>query len=206
VDLGGVYFQSIAASLVCLIYLKTDFIPCLVVVIASDALCLFSINPLLKFDGYWLLTDILAVPNLQEYSERVMRNLVKGLFGRRPGSLAVGVKPHQALLLAAYAVIRNAFWLVLAVVVVLTSTRVYAGASATLSSLFSAFVEGINVSDWALAASSAIRATLFVLLLLTMISLLFGVGLKLARLGRMAAGKIRVWRLSDRALTGEITR
>lgn len=41
-----------------------------IVVVASVGTLLFNINPLLKFDGYYILTDWLGVPNLQQRAQR----------------------------------------------------------------------------------------------------------------------------------------
>ncbi|MCD8482204.1 MAG: hypothetical protein LR015_05760 [Verrucomicrobia bacterium] len=40
-----------------------------VVVVASVGTLLFNMNPLLKFDGYYILCDWLAVPNLQQRAQ-----------------------------------------------------------------------------------------------------------------------------------------
>lgn len=203
IDLGGIYFQSIAASLLYLLYLKTESIPFLAAVIASDTLCLIAINPLMKFDGYWLVADILSVPNLQEYSERVVRRTFARLFGRPAEGPAV-MKPGRAALLFTYAIIRNCFWLLLAVFIVRRSSQVYRGASITLSHFYSAMLKGIETSDWALMFSSAVRMVLFVLLLLTMLSLVFGVIHKLARLGRKGLTRIGILKLSEQAIASPV--
>ncbi|HLG17512.1 MAG TPA: hypothetical protein VJH03_23915 [Blastocatellia bacterium] len=203
VDIGGIYFQSIAASVMFLIYMNTDYVPLLAAVVASDTLCLFSINPLMKFDGYWLLADILAVPNLQQYSERVLRLSVGRLFGRRAERPVMPVKAARATVLLAYALVRNIFWLLVAVMIVRGSSHLYSAASTTLSRFYSAALRGIEVSDWALVVSSVVRTILFVLLLMTMVSLLFGVSLKVMQLGRRALASAGVWKMSGGAVAGE---
>lgn len=203
IDLGGIYFQSIAASLLYVLYLKTDSIPLLAAAIASDALCVIAINPLMKFDGYWLVADILAVPNLQEYSERVVRRSFARLFGR-PAEGPAAVKPGRAALLFTYAIVRNGFWLLLALFIVRKSSQVYRGASITLSHFYSGMLKGIEASDWALMFSSAVRMILFVLLLLTMLSLVFGVALKVARLGRKALTRMGIWKMPDQTIASPV--
>lgn len=203
IDLGGIYFQSIAASLLYVIYLKTDSIPFLAAAIASDTLCVVAINPLMKFDGYWLVADILAVPNLQQYSERVLRRSFARLFGR-PAEGPAAVKPGRAALLFTYAIVRNGFWLFLALFIVRKSSQIYSGASITLSHFYSAMLKGIETSDWALMFSSVVRMILFVLLLLTMLSLIFGVALKVAGLGRKALTKIGFWKMSDQTIASPV--
>ncbi len=48
-----------------------------VVFMASLATVLFNGNPLLRFDGYYMLSDILEVPNLYERSQRQLKRLVQ---------------------------------------------------------------------------------------------------------------------------------
>jgi putative peptide zinc metalloprotease protein len=203
IDLGGIYFQSIAASFLYVMYLKTDSIPFLAAAIASDVLCVIAINPLMKFDGYWLVADILAVPNLHEYSERVVRRTFAKLFGR-PTKGPVPVRPVRAALLFTYAIVRNGFWLLLALWIVTKSSLVYRGASIVLSHFYSGILKGIETSDWALTFSSTIRMALFVLLLLTMLSLVFGVALKVAKLVRKALARTGLRKMSDQTIASPV--
>jgi putative peptide zinc metalloprotease protein len=190
VDIGGIYFQSIAASVLCLIYLKTEFVPMLATVMASDMLCIVSLNPFLRFDGYWLLTDALAVPNLRDNSEKVLSRSLRRLFGRAVEPPSVQVGAARTAILALYAVVRNAFWMLLAFFILRQAPRVYGAASLVISKFFAGILKGIEMSDWALFLSSAIRLVLSVLLVMTMISLIAGVGLKLFNLLRKAAMKV----------------
>ncbi len=53
-----------------------------IVVVASVGTLLFNINPLLKFDGYYILTDWLGVPNLQQRAQGQLIHLgERYLFG-----------------------------------------------------------------------------------------------------------------------------
>lgn len=84
VDLGGVYFQ----------FLLT--IPCLAAYWISSSpvwtsLCAgilsmvaLSMNPFFRFDGYWLCSDMLGVPNLRERSRRYLRQVWLRLRRGRP--------------------------------------------------------------------------------------------------------------------------
>jgi putative peptide zinc metalloprotease protein len=187
VDIGGVYFQSLAASVLCMIYMKTDFVPLLAAVVASDTLCLVSLNPFLRFDGYWLLTDILAVPNLRETSERILSGGVRRLFGRNAEGPPVPIKKGRAIILASYAVVRNCFWLLLSLLIIKRASHIYIAASALFSRLFSQILKGVEVSNWALFSSSVIRSILSALLLLSMASLVVGVALRIFRILRAAS-------------------
>ncbi len=54
-----------------------------VMVIASISTIVFNANPLMRFDGYYIMTDLLEVPNLQTKSRAFVGHKVKQLlFGR----------------------------------------------------------------------------------------------------------------------------
>ena len=201
VDIGGIYFQSIAASILYLIYLKTDYIPLLATVIASDTLCIISINPFLRFDGYWLLTDALAVPNLREFSEKLLGRFIGRLFRQPVNNNLPKVNRTRAVILMAYAVVRNCFWFLLAFLIIKRAPHIYVAASALLSNFFSLMLKGIEFSDWALFFSSLIRTILFVFLLLTMISLLLNVARRLVGLARKAFAKLATRQASTQAIS-----
>ncbi|HST23904.1 MAG TPA: hypothetical protein VLR90_22545 [Blastocatellia bacterium] len=190
VDIGGIYFQSIAASILYLIYLKTDYIPLLATVIASDTLCIISINPFLRFDGYWLLTDALAVPNLREFSEKLLGRFTARLFKQPVNNNLPKVSRTRAVILVVYAVVRNCFWLLLTFFIIKQASHIHVAASALLSHFFSLMLKGIEFSDWALFFSSLIRSILSIFLLLTMLSLVVTVARRLVGLARKALAKL----------------
>ena len=50
--------------------------------VASVSTLLFNINPLLRFDGYYMLSDLLGIPNLHQRAKQQLQHLVeKFLFG-----------------------------------------------------------------------------------------------------------------------------
>lgn len=67
--------------------------------IASVSTVLFNINPLLRFDGYYILSDVLDLPNLHTRATRHLRHLVERyLFGVRQS-----VSPSESY--------KESFWL-----------------------------------------------------------------------------------------------
>jgi putative peptide zinc metalloprotease protein len=54
-----------------------------IIIIASVSTILFNANPLMRFDGYYIMTDLIEVPNLQAKSRALITHQVKNLlFGR----------------------------------------------------------------------------------------------------------------------------
>ncbi|HKQ61671.1 MAG TPA: hypothetical protein VJS92_10275, partial [Candidatus Polarisedimenticolaceae bacterium] len=88
--LGGAYFELMICSLAMAAWLATPAEwaihgLCLTIVFVTGLSGLFNLNPMLKFDGYYALMDLLDLPDLREESFRYMGNLVK----RRVFRLAV---------------------------------------------------------------------------------------------------------------------
>jgi putative peptide zinc metalloprotease protein len=54
-----------------------------IIIIASVSTIFFNANPLMRFDGYYIMTDLIEVPNLQAKSRALITHQVKNLlFGR----------------------------------------------------------------------------------------------------------------------------
>lgn len=105
VALAGMYFESIAAMGALLLWSCSD--PSLIKAAAHQALLLatvvtvgFNINPLMKFDGYYVLADLLGIPQLRGDAisewKRCVRRILYGvstpsLAATRRGSLGLAV-------------------------------------------------------------------------------------------------------------------
>jgi len=77
VNLAGVYFELIVASLLLIIFLITKvkfllFIPCFLIINT-----LYNFNPLIKYDGYWILSDSLGIPRLYKASHQFFFKILK---------------------------------------------------------------------------------------------------------------------------------
>lgn len=71
-----------------------------VMIMASISTILFNANPLMRFDGYYVLADLLEIPNLYQDSQSRLRGLAaKWLFGERQ---ATGETGKRGLFLLAY--------------------------------------------------------------------------------------------------------
>jgi hypothetical protein len=75
VDLGGCYFQGIISAVLLFVSYSTGWEPLRLAVILSLYSALFSLNPIFKFDGYWVLADCLGVPNLSRQPGRIGKYL-----------------------------------------------------------------------------------------------------------------------------------
>lgn len=110
VDLGGVYFQLIATGFICALYVATGQLVLLVTIAVSISSLLTNMNPVFKFDGYWVLCDILGVFNLGQQPHRLLERVGAKLRGVATPPLPWPA--HINLLLAAYSVVSVVVWIV----------------------------------------------------------------------------------------------
>lgn len=85
VDLGGVFFQAVTGASFVFGYQLTGSVPLLAASILVTTNCLFSLNPLFKFDGYWVISDALGVTDLRADAwlvASVLSDRVRGRTGR----------------------------------------------------------------------------------------------------------------------------
>lgn len=85
VNLAGMYFESIIA--ITAVFVWSFSHPGLVnsiahytIVLSTVVTIMFNANPLLKFDGYYVLCDYLALPNLKRMATASMHNCLKRIF------------------------------------------------------------------------------------------------------------------------------
>jgi hypothetical protein len=65
VDCGGIYVQMLISA-ICLVIARSHFQAVLHLISASIMLStVINLNPFLRFDGYWVITDLLGVPSLR---------------------------------------------------------------------------------------------------------------------------------------------
>jgi putative peptide zinc metalloprotease protein len=88
VDLGGLYFQSMFLTVVGLFAVFTKSMAFYQINFFTLVLMLFTLNPALRFDGYWLLVDLSGVHNLAARRSA----MVRGIFRRKSRDSA-----HSAL-------------------------------------------------------------------------------------------------------------
>lgn len=72
IDLGGLYFQLVVATLYALAYAAWGWEPLKVSLLMISGSVVFSLNPIFKFDGYWVISDALGVTNLSRQPRSVL--------------------------------------------------------------------------------------------------------------------------------------
>ncbi|HYK87121.1 MAG TPA: efflux RND transporter periplasmic adaptor subunit [Acidobacteriota bacterium] len=75
---------------------------CLIVIGFSGIQALFNFNPLIKLDGYYLLSDYIEIPNLRAKAWHYIGRRLKGWFLWKDSADNVGVSPREARIYAAF--------------------------------------------------------------------------------------------------------
>jgi putative peptide zinc metalloprotease protein len=147
VSIAGVAAELAIASLCLWLWLWLDdglardlaFVACVICGVASVAV---NANPLLRFDGYFALCDLLGLPNLATRSRALWAGLLRQRLLDWPGDAPLHTAPGERPWLLAYAPLSVAYQLLLAV----TITGWLGGISAMLgllsATLFAALLIG----------------------------------------------------------------
>jgi putative peptide zinc metalloprotease protein len=85
VSLAGMYVETGIAAIAALIWAVTgpsllNSIAHQVVLLASVVTIAFNMNPLMRYDGYYVLSDLIEVPNLRQRSTEALTTLCKRMF------------------------------------------------------------------------------------------------------------------------------
>ena len=87
---AGMYVELVLAAMAAIAWSQTDSLVVRhwlfnVILMASVSTLLFNANPLMRFDGYYLLADLLEIPNLSPEGSRFVQQLGSRIFfGSRP--------------------------------------------------------------------------------------------------------------------------
>lgn len=116
---AGMYVELILATLAAGVWLLTGdgslhFIAASMMVVCSVGTLFINSNPFLKYDGYYILSDLWGVPNLAEQSREAVRALcLYALTGRRPAQTRFDANIWLLSLYAAVSTVYRVFVLCL---------------------------------------------------------------------------------------------
>ena len=77
-DCGGLYFDAIFTLAIVGAYFLTGFEPLLALALLNQLGALDELSPFVRFDGYYIVSDLTGVPNLYQYIPPVIRSLIPG--------------------------------------------------------------------------------------------------------------------------------
>lgn len=87
VDIGGLYFQFIASCFYLFIFLILNNIIFLYSALFSILVGAFNLNPFVKMDGYWLISDYLNIPNLKQKASTRSLSIIRSIFTSKKTSI-----------------------------------------------------------------------------------------------------------------------
>lgn len=111
VNLAGVYFQAYWLIILLTAFLLTGNDMLRYLILLMNFGFLMTLNPFFKFDGYWIASDLLGVPNLRQRSLELLGYLYKRVYGKpiaeKPYLLQI--RPLEKYGLLAYSIVVNLF-------------------------------------------------------------------------------------------------
>lgn len=182
-DFGGVYFNAVFCVVAAGLYLATQFEPLILLLVTQHMLVLQQLMPLLRFDGYYVLSDLTGVPDVLGRVKPVLRSLLPG---RGDEPRVKELKPWARRTVRVYVLALVPLLGGMLVMLVLVAPRMVATAWDAL---------GLQADRLSVAAGDG-RVAAAALAVVQSISLalpLLGAALSVSRIGRRSAGGLLRW-------------
>jgi putative peptide zinc metalloprotease protein len=187
-DLGGVYFNAIFSLLAAGAYFATGVEALLLVVVAQHFVVAQQLLPLLRFDGYYVLTDLTGVPDILSRVRPILRSLVPW---REPEAAVKELKPWVRVVTTLYLAIVVPLVAGLTAWVILGAPRLFATIFDSLAGHAEAASAAAGDGDLPAALLRALEGAGLLLPCLA-------IGMTLWRLARLAIALVRRWTGDDR--------
>ncbi len=145
VGAGGMIFELFGAAIATYVWLGADEgsttrqLAYNVMFTASVATVLFNANPLMRFDGYYILSDLLEVPNLAQRANRMLQHLCQKYLYHLKNLTPPSTVASESAILVTYGVLAMVY-------------RVFLFFTITLYVLGVAFSIGLILAIWTAAA------------------------------------------------------
>ena len=184
-DLGGIYFNAIFALATAGLYAATSFEPLLLIIVLQTFAMFQQLMPLLRLDGYYIVSDLTGVPDILNRIRPILTSLIPR---RELDPKVAELKPWVRVAVTTYIVVLIPVLLAALVMMVLGAPRVVATAYDSLGVLADKFSAALNDGKGVNAAASALQMAALVLPVA-------GMTATSGRIGRRIAGG--AWRWSD---------
>jgi putative peptide zinc metalloprotease protein len=184
-DLGGVYFNTIFMLLVGGAFFVTGFEPLLLLIPLQQIEIAHQLLPLLRLDGYYILSDLTGVPDVLSRIKPTLKSLVPGV---ETDPRVRELKPFARAVVTLYLLLLVPLMLVLFSMMALAAPRLFATAWDALGVTWQHVQAAIDSRQ---AAASLVSLLQLAFLALPPIGLV----LTFARAGRRVSGGM--WRATD---------
>ncbi len=184
-DLGGVYFNAIFILLTAGAYFATGFEPLLLIIPIQHAEILHQFLPVVRLDGYYIVSDLAGVPDM---FQRIGPTLKSLLPWRRAEPTVAGLKRWVRVAVSAYVLTLVPLLLFVLAITVMNVPRILA------TSWDSGTLEYRKI-EHAVDAGSRLSAVVGCIQLAVLVLVPVGLLLTLVQLGRKVAE--RAWKTTD---------
>jgi hypothetical protein len=179
-DLGGVYFNAIFALLAGAVFFGTGEEAALLAAVVQHVMMLQQLLPLLRFDGYYVLTDLAGVPDILSRIKPIFRSLVRG---REREPRVAELKPWVRVVVTAYLVTLVPALLFLFAWMIMATPRLIATAHDSFGLQLDRIHDAVGLAEVAVGA----------LRMMALLLPIAAVSLSLGRTGRMAGRGLIRW-------------
>ena len=184
-DLGGIYFNAIFGLATLGLYLVTGFEPLLLIILLQNFAILQQLMPLLRLDGYYIISDLTGVPDILNRLRPILTSIIPG---RKPDVKVAELKPWVRVAVTVYIVTLIPAMLFALTMLVLSAPRIVATAYDSLGVLGGKFSSALDDGKGVNVAASALQMVALCLPIA-------GMTATAGRLGRRVVGG--AWRWSD---------
>lgn len=131
VSAGGVYLETFFAAIAAILWARSDpgtfsAICRNVMLISGVSTVVFNLNPLLRYDGYYILSDVLGIPNLAQRAGEVLRHATIrhafGVTGSRPPPIR---DRRELLIVSIYAALSTPYRVLVSLTICLVVAQRY---------------------------------------------------------------------------------
>ena len=184
-DLGGIYFNAIFGLATLGLYLVTGFEPLLLIILLQNFAILQQLMPLLRLDGYYIISDLTGVPDILNRLRPILTSIIPG---RKPDVKVAELKPWVRVAVTVYIVTLIPAMLFALTMLVLSAPRIVATAYDSLGVLGGKFSSALDDGKGVNVAASALQMVALCLPIA-------GMTATAGRLGRRVVGG--AWRWSE---------
>ena len=195
-DLGGVYFNAVLIVVAAATYIPTRFGPLLVFIVLSQAAALYQFLPFIRLDGYYIMSDLIGVPNLFAFVGPVLASLFRRHDPRIEAQLAL-VNRRARLAIRAWAALTVVFLAFNLVTIVLLAPVLFPSEWSAAHFQVDAMAVAIGHQDVAAGLNDLVD---LVFITIAPLGILLILGMMLRRLARA----VRKWWPTHRLLTAAL--
>jgi putative peptide zinc metalloprotease protein len=118
INIGGIYFDFIASSAFLIAFLFTNNTYCFIISTMLVVGVLYNLNCLVKYDGYWILSDLLYIPNLHKVAHNKLADLMDSIYNKKIINLS-----SKDVFLVVYSILSRIYIIIFMVVIMIVDSN-----------------------------------------------------------------------------------